>query len=188
MNEVKDKNEKAKKNDVPQELLDYSKHIFDRHAADFDHLDNKAIGVMGIVGLLVSFQTLRFESMLSLFNDVSKTGSPCVLYTTLIILLVYGIFLAISIWFALCAFQVRELEYPTEVMELVERYRKIDKDEKVISHLRVNIIKTYASSISSLQETNARKAKYLKISVISVFIAIVSLGLFLIFQLIYKSV
>jgi len=34
---------------VPSELLDYSKAVFDRHAADFDILDNKALGIIGII-------------------------------------------------------------------------------------------------------------------------------------------
>lgn len=55
--------QKNDKRDVPIELLDYAKSNFDLSASDFDHLDSKAIGVLGITGLLVSLQAVNLDNL-----------------------------------------------------------------------------------------------------------------------------
>ena len=187
MGKSKQGKKEGKNQGVPVELLEYAKSIFDRYAGDFDHLDNKSLGIMGIVGLLVSFQALSFDNLLSLFCGLSNNQSSYLLYITIFFLLIHAVSLLVSISFALCAFQVRDIEYPTDVLELVERYRRIDEEEKAMLHLKVDIVKTYANSIGNLDRANVSKAKHLKRSLIAIFVAIISLGVFLVSLLIYRS-
>jgi hypothetical protein len=179
--------EQSENRDIPVELLDYSKSIFDRYANDFDHLDNKALGVMGVVGLLVSFQALSLDNLVFLFRDFTKAQSPYLLCMTVIFLLAHAVSLVISMIFGLRAFQVRDLDYPTAVMELVERFRRVDKKEKAANYLKIDIVKTYSTSINAFDSANAIKSKHLKQSVILLFIAVISLVVFVFLLLIDKS-
>jgi len=175
--------EQSENQTVPTELIDYAKSMFDRYAADFDHLDNKAIAVIGVVGLLVSFQALSFENLVYIFNAAAVGEIPRLECLTIIGLVVHVSFLVFSIYRALAAFQVRSLEYPADVMELAEKFRK----EKLTNRLSVDIVKTYAKSIDSLDQVRAIKAKHLRQSLFGIFIAVISLIVYLALLLIHKS-
>ncbi len=168
---------------VPIELIDYAKSMFDRYAADFDHLDNKAIGVIGVVGLLVSFQALSFENLVYIFHAAVIGEIPCLECLTIISLGFHVFFLIYSICRALSAFQVRSFEYPADVMELADKFRK----ENSTNRLKVDIVKTYSKSIDSLDKIISTKAKHLKQSLFGIFSAVISLMVFLALLLIHKS-
>ncbi len=180
--------QKNDKQDVPIELLDYAKSNFDLSASDFDHLDSKAIGVLGITGLLVSLQAGNLDNLVYFFGvfvNGKLFGLTCI---GLFILTIYSISLVCCIIFALRSFQVRDLNYPTDVMKIVERFRNIDDTkEKTSASLKIDIVKAYANSTSDIEQKNAEKARCLKQAVTSIFAAILSLIFLLLLIFIHKS-
>jgi uncharacterized membrane protein (Fun14 family) len=176
----------SQKESVPVELIEYSKSIFDRYASDFDHLDNKSIGIMGVVGLLVGFQALNLENLVYIVLAVAKRQMLWLAYITIIALLFHLISIILSLCRALSAFQVKSIEYPTDVVDLVTKFRK-DQSENRVDHLKVDIVKTYANSIDSLYKGCTIKAKNLKQSVFAIFVAVISLVVYIALLLIHKS-
>lgn len=162
-----------------QELIDYSKALFDRHAADFDTLDNKALGVIGIAGLLVGFQALNIDTLSELLQCFLDNQFQWVPLFALLALIIHGVFLIICIWKALSAFQVKDFNYPDGVDKLVQ---KAGGQEKIIAE----IVDTYRETADDIERINNDKAAKLKTSVNSITIAILSLIAFMFFMVIYK--
>jgi hypothetical protein len=150
------------KQDVPTELLDYAKSNFDLYAADFNHLDNKAIGVLGITGLLVSLQAASLDNATYFFRSITDGKCSCLICFGMLVFVVYAISLVCCIIFALRSFQVRQLDYPSNVMEHVENFRKNNDTEEASAKLKVDIVKTYADSTNDIGKNNHEKAKHLK--------------------------
>jgi len=176
----------SQKESVPVELIEYSKSIFDRYASDFDHLDNKSIGIMGVVGLLLGFQALNLENLSYIALAFVKRQMLWLVSITIIALLFHLISIIFGLCRALSAFQVKSIEYPAEVMDLATKFRK-DQSENRVDHLKVDIVKTYANSIDSLYDGCIIKAEYLKQSVITIFVSLISLAVFVALLFIHKS-
>lgn len=180
-------NEKHEMENAPIELIEYSKSMFNRQAADFDHLDNKSLGIMGVVGLLISLQALSLDYILYLVASLSKQELFCVTFLALLALLALLTLLACIIFFMLSiynsfnAFQVRDLEYPTKVDILIKIYLS-KKDQ-----LNKSIIDTYKNSTLDFVKVNYDKAEYLKHSVRYVMIGLVLLFIYFVLLVIHKS-
>jgi len=99
---------------VPVELLDYAKSNFDLYASDFNHLDNKAIGVLGITGLLISLQAASMDNIVSLFISIVNGKWSCLTCFGILAFIVYAASLVCCIIFALRSFQVKQYAYHTE--------------------------------------------------------------------------
>ncbi len=181
--------EEKKENPVPLELLEYSKAQFDRHAADFDVLDSKALGIMGIIGLLIGFQALNVDNTASIFKDFCIGKCPFWLCSSLfLLLLIHGGSLIIGITKALFAYQIKDIDYPTSIKELIGEYRNNKDSNKALEALKMDIVNTYGCAVSSLEGNNSIKSEHLKWSVKAIFISVVSLIAFLVLMLIYKGI
>lgn len=179
--------QKNDKQDVPVELLDYAKSNFDLSASDFDHLDSKAIGVLGITGLLVSLQAVNLDNLAYFFSSIVDGKYSCLICLGMLAFVIYIVSLVCCTVFALCAFQVKHLDYPCDVMEIVEKFRKVDNKQKATNLLKVDIVKAYANSTSDIERINSKKAKYLKRAVLFVFFTVLSLLVFSGLLLVHKS-
>jgi len=171
--------DKAKDKFSSSELIDYSKAMFDRHAADFDTLDNKALGVIGIAGLLVGFQALNIDTLSELMKCFLENNFAWIPLLAMLALLVHGISLVVCILKALSAFQVKVFQYPDGVDKLVQRAG--DK-EKIIAE----IVDAYRGTTDDIERINDDKAAKLKCAVNSITIAILALIAFMGFMVIYK--
>ena len=169
----------AKDNFSSSELIDYSKAMFDRHAADFDTLDNKALGVIGIAGLLVGFQALNIDTLSELMKCFLENNFEWIPLFALLALLTHGVCLIICILKALSAFQVKDFHYPDGVEILVQKAG----DQKKIT---AEIVDAFRESAKDLERVGNEKAVKLKCSVNSITIAILALIAFMFFMVLYK--
>jgi hypothetical protein len=161
------------------DLLAYSRGLFDRYAADFDTLDNKALGVIGIAGLLVGFQAMNVDTTAELLGCFKSEGCICLSLFALVFLVVHAGGLVVCILKALTAFQVRDFEYPGSIKDLL-------KDANTNEAVRENIIDAYEHGAERLNEINQDKARKLKSSVRSITVAIIALIAYMVFMAIYK--
>jgi hypothetical protein len=170
--------EEKKQFEYGQELIDYSKHLFDRYAVDFDTLDNKALGVIGIAGILIGFQALNIDTTAEIIKcfESGFYWLPC---CALITLATHAFFLILCILKALAAFQVKDFDYPGNVDDLLVNV-KIKQD------LLRNITNTYKDITLSIEKINNQKAAELKKSVQFIIIAIMSLVAFIFFMILLK--
>lgn len=162
-----------------QDLIAYSKGLFDRHASDFDTLDNKALGVIGIAGLLVGFQAMSIDTTAELLGCFKSDGCNCMPLFALISLVVHAGGLVACILNALTAFQVKDFEYPGNTKELL-------KDTSTNGTIYENIIDAYEHIAEKLNEINTDKARKLKNSVRSITVAIIALIAYMVFMAMYK--
>lgn len=173
---------------LPSEFIDYSKSYFDRLAADFDHLDNKALGIMAVIGILVGFQALGLDNIVFLITAWLKPGHSPWLCLMIFPLVIHACALLLAIIFALLAFQIRDVKYPTDISNLITEFRRAKNCKSLEYSLNTDIVETYKQSIASLHKTNDHKAALLKRSVRWVFVAVLSSLVILIFLLILKSI
>ena len=181
---------------VPEEFLQYSKGLFDRCAADFDHLDNKAVGLMAVVGLLVGFQALNLDNLVYIFGAIAGPEAPPLASVAFLFLGLHGSVLLATLILALMAFQVQSFEYPCDVSELITKFRdKSDKaklDKSMSTNyaracLRSHIVKQYEISTSDIFRVNSRKARLLKWSVFLLIVSIITLGGFVVLLALTKT-
>jgi len=163
--------EEQNKLEYSPELIDYSRHLFDRYAADFDTLDNKALGVIGIAGLLIGFQALNIDTTSEIIKCFDKGFCliPCL---ALVALAFHALFLILCILKALTAFQIKEFEYPSDVDDLLI-------NAKVKQNLLKNITHKYKKATLDLEKINSQKAEALKKSVKFIGKAIIFLIVFI---------
>lgn len=171
---------------VPDSLRDYAKLYFDLHASDFSHLDNKALGVFGIVGILLSFQIGNMDILAEFVSASRNKESPCILCFIILTLVLYGVSLFIAIIYAFRSFQVRDLLYPTATSELVNRYRSSNANDPS-NQLDMDIVKSLANSSDNLEQENGKKAGFLKKSVLFVLLSLIILGVYLMLSVIYNT-
>ena len=181
---------------IPEEFLQYSKGLFDRWAADFDHLDNKAVGIMAVVGLLVGFQALNLDNLVYVFGALAKSDAPPLLRITLLLLCVHGSALLTTLILALLAFQIKSFEYPCDVSELITKFREQRDKAKLDGSdfagyaqdcLRSHIVQEYEISSTDICRVNSIKARLLKWSVFLLILSIITLGGFIIVLAVTKA-
>lgn len=172
-------NDEENKLEYGQELIDYSKHLFDRYAADFDTLDNKALGVIGIAGLLIGFQALNIDTTAEIVKCF-ENGFCWLPFLALVALVIHAFFLILCILKALTAFQIVDFEYPGDVDVMLVNV----KDKQELLH---NIINTYKETTKSIEQVNIQKAKALEKSVHFIIRAIISLIVFIFLMILIKS-
>jgi hypothetical protein len=171
--------EKQKLKMASSEIHDYSKALFDQQTADFDTLDNKALGVIGIAGLLAGFQVLSIDTLSELVKCVLNTQFQWLPFLALVSLAAHGMCLIVCICTGLITFQVKEFHYPDGVHKFVQ---DADTKEKILAE----IVNTYEEVAEELGKINKDKAEQLKYSVWSITAAILSLIVFLVFMVMYK--
>ncbi len=160
------------------ELIDYAKAQFDRYACDFDVLDNKALGIIGIAGLLVGFQVLNTETTTELVKCFFADGCVCLPFLALLSLMVHGVCLILCMVKALFAIQVKDFDYPGEVNEII----KGSESEEEVSR---KIIEAYSKAAISIDKCNRQKASNLKLAVKSITISILALIAYLAFMVFF---
>ena len=173
---------------VPTDLIDYTKILFDRYAADFDHIDNKSIGIMAIAGLLVGFQALSLDNFNYLIDSFAKKEYTCCLCCSALALLLHAFSVVFSLIFVLLSFKPRSFDYPTDVNELIDNYRKSEDKKKAIPELQINIIKSLDHSVQSLNNTISSKVNFLKWSIRGVFCSLIFLMLFVLLMIFHKYI
>lgn len=169
----------TKQDVICSEVIDYARHLFDRHAIDFDTLDKKALGSIGIAGLLVGFQAISVDATVELIQCFRNEGCCSLPLFSLIFLVIHAGCLVISIWKSLATFQVREFDYPASVKEQL-------KGESSKVKVFQNIIDAYDETTTALGEINYDKAAKLKSAVWLLTFSILSLIPFLLFMIISK--
>ena len=155
---------------VPPDLIDYAKSEFSLHATDFAHLDNKAIGIMGVIGILIGFQALNLDNLVSLLKTYNASPTNFVACLGILIVVLYAILLIVSFIYVLLAFQIRDLDYPTETLTLVDRLKGYSKENS--EQMKVDIVKSYADSTKNIEKANGAKAKKIKFAIWSIIFAV----------------
>lgn len=172
---------------MPSELIEYAKHIFDRNTSDFDTLDNKALGIIGIVGVIVALNFLKINELVEIFQ---KPAENCVWYSLyhikLSLFIIHGVSAIAVFIFSLVALQIKEIDYPTDIKDLIDVWRKEKTEDLASKKLRVDIIHSYGESIKCIERLNLRKADRIKIAVISLIFSIISLAILLVISLASK--
>lgn len=164
-----------------QECIDYAKSSLDRYASDFDTLDNKALGIIGIASLLVGIQAFNIDVVLELIKCLIDNGFCWLPFLSLFSLFIHFLFLILCIAFALKVYRVREFNYPDDIY-------KIPVDDNNKDKLFQGIVQTYTASSNELAKINEEKAKDLKVSIWFIFLSVIVLVIFMLFMILYKSI
>lgn len=160
---------------ISNELLEYSRDLFDHYTSDYDTIDNKSLGVIGIAGLLVGLGALNADTLAELIKKLSY--GQCVDILSMVAIGFHLIFLVACIINALSAFQVKEIDYPNGLCELP--YKSVEQQ-------KIAIFGSFSKSVENIEKLNLQKAEKLRQSVNCITISIFSLILFVLLAVIDK--
>jgi len=170
---------KCKFNYGIQECIDYSKSSLDRYAADFDTLDNKALGIIGISSFLAGIQAFNIDTIIELVKYLISNGFCWLPFLSLMSLIAHFALLISCITFALRVYRVRDFNYPDDIYKL-----PVDDGNK--DKLLQEIVETYTASSNELARINTEKADDLRISIKCILWAVIVLVVFMLFMIFYK--